>query len=237
MSQNIDTHAPYSSLVVVVAALLLTTVLTASTAAAAPAPAIDDEIAAQNESEDFRISPTVRLRPVETEITNRDAGIVELYVRNPEANDQVGVVDLTMSVPAGVQLSGSELGSGGGAGTVGTTIEVQPGSSRTVKMRVFPTEKGDFIIDSTLLYWPQDAKDAMNQFSYTHSFTVTGIPCPSEDTVGGSAPSECGGNTIPGGGLPEIPLSVIVLVAVLGLVTAVVVYARRSGAEIEWVEE
>jgi hypothetical protein len=177
----------------------------------------------------FRVGPDVRLRPVEDDITNRQPGLMEMFISNPAVNGKTVTVSATISVPAGVHMTGESLATGAGAGTVTATYEVPPGTSRTIAMRMFPTETGEFTTDARVLYWPGDNRDAFNQFSLTHSFNVESIPEEPDDVVESDG---SGQETTKGPVVGTVPTSAILLVVGVGLVLAVIIYAWKSGAEV-----
>ena len=127
-------------------------------------------------------------------------------------------------------MTGESLSSGAGAGTVTATYEVPPGSSRTIAMRMFPTETGEFTTDARVLYWPGDNRDAFNQFSLTHSFNVKSIPEAPDDSVAAEGGDDQ--QTTKGPVVGPVPVSAILAVVGIGLVLAVIVYAWKSGAEV-----
>jgi hypothetical protein len=122
--------------------------------------------------EKFRVGPTVRLRPVNDVIDKSQDGLVELYMNNPSLNDVTLTADVQISVPSGIQVYGEGFGYGGAAGTVAGKFEVPPGTVRTIHINIKAEKVGNFIVHFTGLYWHDDDKDAFQQISLTHPFTV-----------------------------------------------------------------
>jgi hypothetical protein len=128
----------------------------------------------------FRVGPTVTLRPVNDVIDKSQDGLVELYMNNPSVNDVTLTADVQISVPSGIHVYGEGFGYGGAAGTVAGKFEVPPGTVRTIHINIKSEKTGDFMVHFTGLYWPGDDKDAFQQISLTHPFTVN-EPSPNPD--------------------------------------------------------
>ena len=120
----------------------------------------------------FRQGPTVRLRPVNDVIDQNKDGIVEILFRNPALNETTMVVDLTVSVPAGIHIYGDVSAQSSAAGAASNFYDVVPGQSQTLKLYVKAEKVGRFTIDFSATYWPQGNKDLNNPVSLTHPFDV-----------------------------------------------------------------
>ena len=167
----------------------------------------------------FRVGPTVRLRPVNDVIDKSQDGLVELYMNNPSLNDVTLTADVQISVPSGIHVYGEGFGYGGAAGTVAGKFEVPPGTVRTVHINIKAEKVGDFIVHFTGLYWPDDDKDAFQQISLTHPFTVkepSPKPMNSEPTGGAGETGETSTDEPNGLPLPSGLLSVIAIVVAFG---------------------
>ena len=122
--------------------------------------------------EAFRQGPTVRLRPVNDVIDQNKDGIVEVLFRNPALNETVMVVDLTLSVPAGIHIYGEGYSQSSAAGAASNTYRVLPGQSQTLKLFIKSEKVGRYTIDFSSVYWPEGNKDLNNPVSLTHPFDV-----------------------------------------------------------------
>ena len=120
----------------------------------------------------FRVGPTVRLRPVNDVIDSGKDGLVEILFRNPVVNDTNMIVDLTVSLPSGIHVSGEGFATSAAAGAASATFTVVPGQSQTIYLNVKSEKVGQFTIHFSGLYWPQGNKDLFNPISLTHPFTV-----------------------------------------------------------------
>ena len=120
----------------------------------------------------FRVGPTVRLRPLNSEIEKDKDGIVELFMNNPSLNDISLEVDMSISVPSGIYIYGEDGGMSGGAGTVVGHFSVPPGSSRTITLHIKGTDIGNFPVHFSGMYWPDGDKDKWNPISLDNSFEV-----------------------------------------------------------------
>ena len=114
----------------------------------------------------------MRLRPVNDVIDQNKDGIVELLFRNPTLNETVMVVDLTVSVPAGIHIYGEGYAQSSAAGAASNTYRVLPGQSQTVKLFIKSEKVGRYTIDFSSVYWPEGNKDLNNPISLTHPFDV-----------------------------------------------------------------
>ena len=114
----------------------------------------------------------MRLRPVNDVIDQNKDGIVEVLFRNPALNETVMVVDLTVSVPAGIHIYGEGYAQSSAAGAASNTYRVVPGQSQTVKLFVKSEKVGRYTIDFSSVYWPEGNRDLNNPVSLTHPFDV-----------------------------------------------------------------
>jgi len=167
----------------------------------------------------FRVAPTVTLRPVNDVIDKSQDGIVELYMSNPSLNDVTLTADVQVSLPSGIHVYGESFGYGAAAGTVAGKFTVPPGTVRTIHINIKSEKVGAFTVHFTGLYWPDDDKDAFQQVSLTHPFTVnepSRKPMESEPTGETGADAD-GGTKLP---LPSGLLSVIAIVVAFGALIA-----------------
>ena len=125
-----------------------------------------------NVNEAFRVGPTVRLRPVNDLINAEQDGIVEVLFRNPQLNDNIMVVDLTVSIPSGFHIYGQQFSSDTAAGAASGSFEVPPGQSGTVILTLKAEKVGRSTVQFAGLYWPKGNKDLFNPVSLTHPFEV-----------------------------------------------------------------
>jgi hypothetical protein len=120
----------------------------------------------------FRVGPTVKLRPVNDEITKDQDGLIEFYMDNPSLNDVTLTVDAHISVPSGLHVYGQGFGEAGAAGTVYGVFEVPPGKARTIFITIKAEKTGDFSTQFSGTYYPENNKDAYQPISLTHPFKV-----------------------------------------------------------------
>lgn len=128
----------------------------------------------------FRVGPTVRIRPLNDEISKEQDGLIELYMDNPSLNEVTLSVDARISVPSGIHVYGQSFGDAGAAGMVYGKFEIPPGSARTINIVIKAEKIGDFSAQFSGMYWPGDNKDAYQPISLTHPFKVT---APSKDPL------------------------------------------------------
>ncbi len=120
----------------------------------------------------FRVAPIVRIRPVNDVVTKDKPGLVEFYFSNPTINDVPLTVDVYVSVPSGVHVSGEGFSVGSAAGTIHGHFLVPPGSDRTVYMNVVGEKVGKYLIHVEVIYYPGNKKNDYQQISLTHPFDI-----------------------------------------------------------------
>ena len=120
----------------------------------------------------FRVGPTLRLRPVNDVIDQNTDGLVEILFRNPVLNDNVMVVDLTVSIPSGIHLYGEGFATDTAGGAASGSFRTPPGQSRTIYVSIKSEQTGRFTIHFSGVYWPEGNKDLFNPVSLTHPFVV-----------------------------------------------------------------
>ena len=137
----------------------------------------------------FRQGPTVRLRPVNDVIDQNKDGIVEVLFRNPALNETIMVVDLTVSVPAGIHIYGENYAQSSAAGAASNVYRVLPGQSQTIKLYIKSEKVGRYTIDFSSTYWPENNRDLNNPVSLTHPFDVR-APSPNPLSATPTDPAE-----------------------------------------------
>lgn len=227
------------SILLLVAVGMLMTGLAFSTSAAATADTTFAQTTDNETSDDwFNLEPSTSIHTPETTITEDQVGIIEVTVSNPSLNDKTIEASVTGSYPSGTSVTGENLASTGGGQFTGE-ISVQPGSERTIQIRLAPNELSDFTVNGQVFYTHENT-DRIDQTNLQRPFTVEGIP----DDIGDDDDSSDDGSsddsndqddddgTTPPPDIPEPSAALIGLVAVVFLGTGVVVYARKSGAEV-----
>lgn len=167
----------------------------------------------------FRVGPTVRIRPLNDEITKNQDGLVELYFDNPSLNDVTLTVDARISVPSGIHVYGQGFGEAAAAGMVYGKFEVPPGSARTINIVIKAEKIGDFSAQFIGTYYPDDNKDAYQPISLTHPFKVSQA----------SADPMSAGTAIQTGGAEAKPTKSpgVSIVAVI-LIVSILAYSMRK---------
>lgn len=145
---------------------------------------------------EFRVGPTVKIRPLNDIINKSADGLIELYMDNPSLNDATLTVDARISVPAGIHVYGQGFGEAAAAGTVYGVFDVPPGKARTIYITIKAEKTGDFITQFSGTYYPDGNKDAYQPISLTHPFKVyEASPNPQSDAP--TSP-QSGGQKVPG---------------------------------------
>ena len=169
----------------------------------------------------FRVGPTVRIRPLNDDISKDQDGLIELYMDNPSLNDIPLSVDARISVPSGIHVYGQGFGEAGAAGMVYGKFDVPPGSARTINIVIKAEKLGDFSAQFTGLYWPGDNKDAYQPISLTHPFKVS---APSKDPLKDTS-GEAGGDRPKDGKTPEKSPGISIVAAIS--IVAIMAYMLR----------
>jgi hypothetical protein len=136
---------------------------------------------AQQGNKGFRENPMVRLRPVNTEITTDQDGIIEAVMFNPSVNDVPLSVDIVLTVPSNVHVYGDGFAcAGSGAGACTGSFTIIPAQSKTAVINFKGDKVGDYQVQFTGYWWPGENKDMRQPISLTHPFKVLS---PSKDLL------------------------------------------------------
>ncbi|MFC1925703.1 hypothetical protein ACFLW2_03285 [Chloroflexota bacterium] len=191
----------------------------------------------ESDEEEFRVGPTVRLRPLCDEITSSQDGLIEVYLKNPAVNDITLHFDVDVSVPSGMHVYGEGFGTAAAAGTVSAQFDVAPGLERTVYVNVKAEQLGDFFIHFSGYYWPGDDKDDWRPVSLTYPVTVkhtSPAPLDPEPTNPQQITEQAEPQTESGGGDPWwknpvwlIPVIIAFTACILSFVKLVIMLRRR----------
>jgi uncharacterized protein YegL len=138
---------------------------------------------AETKDKQFRVGPTVRLRPLNSEINKSADGLVELFMNNPSLNDVTLEVDVSVDVPSDIYINAEDGGMSGGAGAITGHFTVPPGSSRTVTLHIKGEKTGTYNVHFGGMYWPGDNKDKWNPLSLDNSFAVEENSTPTPATT------------------------------------------------------
>ncbi len=174
---------------------------------------------ASSQPNGFKIAPVVEIRPVNDVVTKNNPGLIEFYFSNPSINNVVLTVDVYVSVPSGVHISGEGFSAGGAAGTVHGHFVVPPGSDRTVYMNVVGEKVGNHIIHAEVIYYPGNDKNDFQQISLTHPFYI-------------KEPVKFNANEIKILQQPINPMWIILIAVILGGI-AIIFGMRRKPPKVE----
>ncbi|ABU82371.1 hypothetical protein [Ignicoccus hospitalis] len=102
----------------------------------------------------------VQLRPIKTKVCVNESAIYELTAVNPVFNPRV-YAQITIMVPPGMVVYAGQ-GVKGGSGLATTSVVIEPGEAKTIRVRIVALEPGQRIVSGTLYYWfeGEDKKDA-----------------------------------------------------------------------------
>jgi len=180
----------------------------------------------------FEVNPSTSIHTPETTITEDQVGIIEVTVSNPGLNEKTAEVSVTGSYPSGTSVTGENLASVGG-GQFSGDVSVEPGSERTIQVRLAPNEINDFQVNGQIFITHENT-DRIDQNSLQQPFTVEGIPeddVIEDDLENDDIENDSDDDQDNGIGV-EPSAGLIGLIAVMFLGTGVILYARNSGAEV-----
>lgn len=120
----------------------------------------------------FRVNPTVVVRPVNDVIDKSQDGMIELFVLNPSINNVTLNLEVTISMPSGINVYGTAFAKAGAAGTYYGFFSIPPGESRVMYVLIKGEKIGSHTLNVTGHYWPDENKNALILFSLNHSFMV-----------------------------------------------------------------
>lgn len=126
----------------------------------------------ENGQKNFRVSPTVVLRPVNNVITKNEDGSVELYIDNPAFNEMTLNLDVRISIPNGIYVYGQNLSQTDSEDVVYGNFSLSPGSSQKTYIAVKAAKEGNFTVYLSGLYWAGDDEEDYTPISLVHSFVV-----------------------------------------------------------------
>ncbi|NPA62103.1 MAG: hypothetical protein GXN95_00935 [Methanococci archaeon] len=122
---------------------------------------------------EFRIPPDVNVYMPIDNVTLGENGIIELTIHNPIVNDVNLNGELLLRVPSDVTVEGGNIQQGG-AGLYQLEFSVKPGDSKTITLYLKFPERGTYIIDGKVLYWPGNSKNNSNEITLHKVVEVLG---------------------------------------------------------------
>ncbi len=127
--------------------------------------------AAEAQTKGFRLAPTVSLTTSKTTVEADKPALLTLSMINPSINDVSLTVQAILKVPSGVGISATSFVAGGSNQFTGDFV-VPPGGERHVTIQVTSDEVGDKLVESQILYYPAENRDAFQQLQQTIKVTV-----------------------------------------------------------------
>ncbi len=184
------------------------------------------------EDDEFSVSPKINLKTVNTNITNTEPGIIQLSITNPGGNEDTVVTEIKIPKTEGTEIEGP-----------GIKLENEyyiaqyqtpPRESSDVEIRITSESKGSLLVNPAIKYWPLEEMDDYNQFSKSIIFNVN---IEEDNTTGDN--NGTGSNQSPGGAtedngnsnflISNDPMFILLLLSILGLITASIIFAYKSG--------
>jgi hypothetical protein len=159
--------------------------------------------------------------PTKTINTDQAGTIEGAFELDPQVDCPV-VVDVTMSVPSGMSISGGTDWQAAEAGIVATEFTMDPegASLKGLSADVYSSNTGTRTVDAQIEYWPEGHPELSQSIDTTRlSFQVEEPNAPEGDAASSSDGS---GSTLPNVDLPELTpirmIFILALVAVVGIV-------------------
>ena len=129
----------------------------------------------------FKVGPTVRIRPLNDEISNSQNGLVELYLDNPGINTVMLTVDIRISTPQNVRAYGEGF-TKTTDGAMYRHLEILPGTAKTINLEFESEINGNYNVQFTGTYYPGNNNGAYQPISLIHPFKVyKQAPTPTPD--------------------------------------------------------
>ena len=157
--------------------------------------------------------------PTKTINTDQAGTIEGAFELDPQVDCPV-VVDVTMSVPSGMSISGGTDWQAAQAGIVGTEFTMDPegASLKGLSAEVYSSNTGTRTVDAQIEYWPEGQPELSQSIDTTRlSFQVEEPNAP--DDLNATSGSVDAGNSID---FPELTpirmIFILALVAVVGIV-------------------
>jgi hypothetical protein len=118
----------------------------------------------QSAAEDIRISQS-SIQTTDSEITVGNPALLSGQLSAPKSNSCEVVVQMTMSVPSNMYVSGTHDIDSGGQGKITSTFHVSPGEVVSIRANVYASEPGERIIIADFRYYPVGYPDMEQQLS------------------------------------------------------------------------
>ncbi len=122
--------------------------------------------AAEAQTKGFRQAPSVSLTTSKTSVEADKPALLTLSMINPTINDVSLTVQAILKVPSGVSISATSFVAGGSNQFTGDFV-VPPGAERHVTIQITSDEVGDKLVESQIIYYPAENKDAYQQLQQT----------------------------------------------------------------------
>jgi len=131
-----------------------------------------------------------QIKATDPTVTTDQPASVSGQVTAPQSNRCVVVVQVIMTVPSGMYVSGTNNVNSGGQGQLTSSFEVYPGESVTMSANLFATDTGSELVIVDFRYYPKghsEESHSLNGFSLQinvaepNSHTTTATPQQSDE--------------------------------------------------------
>jgi|GEM_PF-2717849 len=119
----------------------------------------------------FRLPPSVSLTSTKTTIEAKDPAILTLSMINPMVNDVDLTVQSILKVSSGVHITATSFAASGSNQFTGT-FKVRPGEENHITIQVTSEEVGPKVIESQIIYYPDEDKSKFSQLQQTMSINA-----------------------------------------------------------------
>lgn len=118
----------------------------------------------QSEAEDIRVSQS-SIQTTDSQITVGNPALLSGQLSAPKSNSCEAVVQMIMSVPSNMYISGTDDVDSGGQGKITSTFRVAPGEVVSMGANVYASAPGERIIIADFRYYPAGYPNMEKQLS------------------------------------------------------------------------
>jgi hypothetical protein len=120
----------------------------------------------------IRISPTVQLRTIQSEVNKDTDAVIDEYMSNAIANDGDLVVYTTLEVPSDVLIRSSQGSDQGDSGIAETSYVIKPGNNMHVQLHAICSKVGKYPVTMNAQYYVGTDKDNIKSVGLATEFNV-----------------------------------------------------------------
>ncbi len=121
---------------------------------------------------DTTTKPIINIHTPKDTITKDEEGVIEISATNPFSAGRKLIVEVYLTIPSGMIVSGGENVISGGGGVYTTQFIVEPGETKTLYIRLSSNEEGTYNVHGYVRYKFENEQN-YKEIMYDHRFEVT----------------------------------------------------------------